>query len=405
VTEAREEPGTESVDLRAVVPSRSLVGGRPLAWIDGETKDDVRTAMLDTLRAEPRLALDVEADSFYRYRESLCLLQVSGRRHDFLVDPLRGGVTPALLALLSDPARTIVVHGGESDVILLDRALGVRLGRLFDTHLAARFLGEPRVGLKALLEAHLGVAIAKDEQRSDWGRRPLSETQRAYARDDTAFLLALADSFTARLDAVGRRAWVEAECEAVRQRSAPPKVFDPEGWRSLKGARDLPDRAQRVLRAAFNWRERVAEATDRAPFRVATPERLLALARDVAEAPDRAGALARRGSWPSGVDLDALVDVLRAGLGTPVPPKPRERGAKPSPPTETQKRRVERLKALRDRRAVELGIEGSLVLTSAQIEAAARAPTTETISAEVGGWRWALLGREIEDTLGVADGA
>ncbi len=405
MTVAREEQETEAVDLRAVLPSRALVGGRPLAWIDGETKDDVRTAMLDTLRAEPRLALDVEADSFYRYRESLCLLQVSGRRHDFLVDPLRGGVTPELLALLADPARTIVVHGGESDVLLLDRALGLRLGRLFDTHVAARFLGEPRVGLKALLEAHLGVAIGKDEQRSDWGRRPLSETQRAYARDDTAFLLALADVLEARLDAVGRRAWVEAECEAVRQRTAPPKVFDPEGWRALKGARDLPDRAQRVLRAAFNWRERVAEASDRAPFRVATPERLLAIARDVAEAPEKAGALVRRGSWPSGVDLDGLVDALRAGLSAAVPPKPRERGAKPAPPTDTQKRRVEQLKALRDRRARELGLEASLVLTSAQIEALARAPSSGSFSGEVGGWRWTLLGSEIQDTLDAVDGA
>jgi ribonuclease D len=246
------------------------------------------TRLLEALGPEPVVALDTESNSFHVYRERVCLVQLSSPGQDWVVDPLAVDLSP-LGALLCD-GRELVLHGADYDVRCLKREYGWRLPRLFDTMLAARRLGRTGLGLSALVEARFGLKLSKAHQRSDWGRRPLSRDQLAYAALDTHFLLPLARELSAELAEKGQAE--EARREFERTAAAEPKerVFDQEGWRRLKGARELDADGKRVLRALWLVREERAKEADRPPFKVLGEPTMVDLARQRPATPE---ALAR----------------------------------------------------------------------------------------------------------------
>lgn len=238
---------------------------------------DALSRLLDLLAGERVLALDTESNSFHVYRERVCLLQLSTRAQDFVVDPISVDVRP-LGELLCD-GREVVLHGADYDVRCLHREYGWRIPRLFDTMVAARRLGRPGLGLSALVEAHFGVRLSKAFQRSDWGRRPLTPDQLAYAALDTHFLLPLFDLLTGELAARGalEEAWKESQ--RIASVVARERVFDPEGWRRIKGSRELDAPGKAVLRALWIAREERARASDRPPFKVLGEPAMLEIAR------------------------------------------------------------------------------------------------------------------------------
>ncbi|ACG73488.1 3'-5' exonuclease [Anaeromyxobacter sp. K] len=238
---------------------------------------DALSRLLDALAGERVLALDTESNSFHVYRERVCLLQLSTRAQDFVVDPISVDVRP-LGEILCD-GREVVLHGADYDVRCLHREYGWRIPRLFDTMIAARRLGRPGLGLSALVEAHFGVRLSKAFQRSDWGRRPLTPDQLAYAALDTHFLLPLFDLLTGELATRGalEEAWKESQ--RIASVVARERVFDPEGWRRIKGSRELDAPGKAVLRALWIAREDRARASDRPPFKVLGEPAMLEIAR------------------------------------------------------------------------------------------------------------------------------
>ena len=245
----------------------------PVLVADARTFDE----LLGALAAEPAVALDTESNSFHVYRERVCLIQLSTRGGDFVVDPFAVDVRPLGPVLAS--AEAVVLHGADYDVRCLKREYGFALPSLFDTMAAARRLGRAGLGLSALVEEHFGVALSKDFQRSDWGRRPLAAEQVRYAALDTHFLLALFDLLAGELRERGL--WEAAKVEFARIAAVEPRprVFDPEGWRRLKGARDLDAAGRAVLRALWILREERAGALDRPPFKVMPEQAMLEVAR------------------------------------------------------------------------------------------------------------------------------
>jgi ribonuclease D len=238
---------------------------------------DALSRLLDALAGERVLALDTESNSFHVYRERVCLLQLSTRAQDFVVDPISVDVRP-LGQILCD-GREVVLHGADYDVRCLHREYGWRIPRLFDTMVAARRLGRPGLGLSALVEAHFGVRLSKAFQRSDWGRRPLTPDQLAYAALDTHFLLPLFDLLTGELAASGALEDAWKESQRIASVVARERVFDPEGWRRIKGSRELDAPGKAVLRALWIAREERARASDRPPFKVLGEPAMLEIAR------------------------------------------------------------------------------------------------------------------------------
>ncbi|MEO0651950.1 MAG: HRDC domain-containing protein [Planctomycetota bacterium] len=239
------------------------------------------------LEDEPLVAVDTEADSFFSYREKVCLVQITAGGEDFLVDPLAKLDLEALGPLFADPERVKIFHDSEFDVLILKRAYGFDFAGLFDTRVAAAALGREALGLAGVLEEEFGVQLDKTQQRSDWSRRPLSKDQIGYARLDTHFLPELCQRMRRYLEEHERVHVAESEFERLAQLDPPPREFDPDEFIRLKGARKLDLAQQAVLRELFIARDRLARERDVPPFKVLAHAALIDLA--VAQPTDAAG--------------------------------------------------------------------------------------------------------------------
>jgi ribonuclease D len=329
-------------------------------------------ALAARFRDAPRIAFDTEAASFHRYTDRVYLIQVSSDQETALVDPLALPDLSPLGALLADERIEVVFHDADYDLRVLDRDYGFRARRVFDTRIAAQLLGEPAIGLAALLEKYLGVTLDKKLQRADWSTRPLTPAMIAYAAADTMHLPKLRDLLAEKLEAAGRGAWAQeefAQLEDLRW-TAPPSE---EGYLRIKGAKLLPRRSQAVLRAVHQWREQVAQGLDRSAFRVMPNEALLALARSVPQSPEQLHAVRGLPASLAKRYGDQLLAAIERGLATPLDAlaiperRPRQR------PDAAQEARFERLKQLRNRRAQELALEPGVICPNGALQAIARA--------------------------------
>jgi len=391
--------GLKGLHENMVEPQRSV---RFLSWGKPEAEADWQRLVQAT-----RIAVDTESDPFHRYFEKVCLIQISTESEDFIYDPLVHGLVEPLRRVLTDRERIVVLHGGDYDVRTLKQSFQLTLGRVFDTALAAQFLGMRNTGLKALLEAELDIVIDKGEQRSDWGQRPLTEAQVAYARQDTMYLLPLANRLNERLQEIGRKTWHEEECARLRERLPVEKIFDPESWRKVKGAQALGGRGRRVLQAAFVWREDAARAADKPPFRIARNDQLFRLAKAIdTQGPRVLARLKRLEFLPKGIDRTALGLAVATGLEGPDPGerrKPSPSGTPRVPHSQVSKERLSRLRAGRTEWANKLGLDPGFLVSSALLDQVARiAPQSVDELAGVTGmtaWRIEAIGAQIMETL------
>ena len=234
--------------------------------------------MLEDLSAQREIAVDTEADSFYSYREKVCLIQVTVEDRDYLVDPLAGFDIGGLGRVLADPERTKVFHDGEYDILLFKRRYGFGFANLFDTRVAAAALGSPNPGLANVLRERYGIELDKSMQRSNWAQRPLTDKQVRYARLDTRFLLSLMREQRRELESRGRLHFVEGECWRLERIDPPDDSFDADEFVRLKGARTLAPESRQALRELYIWRDAAASAADDPPFRVLLNEQLLEIA-------------------------------------------------------------------------------------------------------------------------------
>jgi ribonuclease D len=235
--------------------------------------------LIEDLEKQSEIAVDTEADSFFSYREKVCLIQITVEDRDYLVDPLKGVDLEPIGNVLADPAKQKVFHDGEYDILIMKRRYGFTFRNLFDTRVAAATLGSKNPGLASVLREHFQIELDKSMQRSNWGDRPLSETQIRYARLDTHFLLPLMNRQKLELQARGRSMIVAGECRRLEQILPPDTEFDPDEWVKVKGARTLGPLERQVFRELFILREKIASAEDQPPFRVMNNESMIALAR------------------------------------------------------------------------------------------------------------------------------
>ncbi len=371
-------------------------------WI--RTPDDLvsLTRSLEGCRA---LAFDTESDSLYHHFEKVCLIQLSSDRGEAcLVDPLAVRDLAPLGPVLADPGVLKVLHGADYDVTTLKRDFGFTFAGLFDTMIAARFLGLPEIGLQAVARAELGVELSKSSQKDDWSRRPLTPLQEAYALADVQHLLPLQARLEAKLDEKGRLDWVREECAAVAALDPARRRKDPDAWLKIKGARRLGLRAQAVLREVLAWREARAEATDTPPFKVLGNETLLALAE---KGPKTAVELAEvRGVPPRlRAEPQALLEAVRRASDIPESELPRAPAApRPAAVSDGARQRDAALKAWRTRTGTDLALDVSVVLPQRLIDRLAEAaPRTLEDLARVEGlrrWRVGAFGAEILTALG-----
>jgi len=235
--------------------------------------------ILEALAPASRAAVDIEADSLYHYFEKICLIQISTDIETFVLDPLAVKDLSRFAPIMDDPAVEKVFHAASYDVLCLRRDYGFSIRNLFDTHLAAQLLGYEQLGLDALLDRLLGIEHSKRRQRDDWSRRPLEPEQLEYAAMDTHHLLQLRDLLEGQLQEKSRLSWAQEEFRTLAELETAEREFDPEGFRHIKGSRDLPLQQLAVVRALYLLRDRYAREMDVPPFKVVNNSVLLDLAR------------------------------------------------------------------------------------------------------------------------------
>jgi len=176
--------------------------------------------LLDALDSDARIAVDTEFLRERTYFPRLCLVQLAGHRALGLVDTLAGIELEPLHRFLADRGRTKVLHAAYQDLEIFAHAMREVPGPIFDTQLAASLLGHaPQIGFGDLVREVLGVTLEKGHARTDWTRRPLTDAQLKYARDDVRYLLPLADALGERLDKAGRSDWFAEDARAAEDLS------------------------------------------------------------------------------------------------------------------------------------------------------------------------------------------
>ncbi|MCU1608066.1 MAG: Ribonuclease (modular protein) [Modestobacter sp.] len=211
------------------------------------------------------VAVDAERASGYRYGQRAYLVQI--RRNGSgtgLIDP----VPLPNLSVVQDAIADAewVLHAANQDLPCLAE-IGLVPTRIFDTELAARLAGLPRVGLGAVVESLLGWSLQKGHSAADWSTRPLPEEWLVYAALDVEVLVDLRDALAAILEEQGKTEWARQEFEAILVAGPPAAKIDP--WRRTSGMHGLKSRRQLgILRALWQARDDLARRRDIAPGRV-----------------------------------------------------------------------------------------------------------------------------------------
>ncbi len=341
------------------------------------------------------VGLDTEFVWERTYYPALGLVQAAlSEREVFLIDvPALGDISP-LGRVLSDPTIVKILHDAQQDLTILRRATGAFPRNIFDTRLAAGFVGmSSTVSLEELLREVLGVRLPKTETRTDWLRRPLSERQIAYAMDDVRYLPRLRQTILSK--AGSRGAWIEEESAIYDN----PELYrDPDPWeqfRRIKGAGKLPPGKRAVLRELAAWREQQAQSADSPRLWMISDEVLMNLAK---QAPRTAEEM-RRIKGLSDREIEAygaaIVRAIRVALARPRHEWPLDE--EHFKEDNGLAARIDLVLAFMRGKCLAAGIDPALVASRSEIAALVQEGSNADHGRHrlLGGWRGEFIGREI----------
>lgn len=265
---------------------------------------------------EGPVGIDTERAHGFRYSPKAWLVQLRRRgAGTFLLDPV--ALAPEdEVADLADLRAAIgdaewIIHAASQDLPCLVE-IGLRPTTLFDTELAGRLLGYPRVSLGAMVEQFCGVHLLKEHSAADWSTRPLPEEWLAYAALDVELLRELRDAMAEELRRTGKEEWARQEFAHLVAEADRPRPVREEPWRRVSGIHDLRSRRQLALvRELWQTRETIAERRDKAPGRLLNDRAIVAAA---ARQGLTAGTLASVSGFQRGVAkryLNAWSDAVR----------------------------------------------------------------------------------------------
>ena len=242
------------------------------------TTDGQLRAYCESIAAAPIIAFDTEFVSEDSYQPELCLIQLAAGGRLAIVDPLEVKDLSPLWNLLTEPGHETLVHAGREEFRFCTRYSGKRPHRWFDVQIAAGLIGlEYPASYANLASRLLGKSIPKEETRTDWRRRPLTQRQLDYALLDVADLEAIRNVLYRRLEELGRLAWLNDELAAWQKDLE--EYETGERWRRLGGISGLPPRSLAIVRELWNWRDAEARRRDAPSRRVLRDDLLIEIAK------------------------------------------------------------------------------------------------------------------------------
>lgn len=343
--------------------------------------------VVEALRSEPAYAIDTEFHRERTYFPRVALVQIAWSSGLVLIDPLAVSLEP--LAVVLDGPGVAVMHAAGQDLEVLQRSCGTIPSGLFDTQVAAGFIGMRSPSLAALHDRLLGVRLPKGSRLTDWLSRPLGSDQLEYAASDVRHLLALHGRLVDELCALGRLDWALDECELLRTRTHSGR--EPgDAWLRIKESRHLNGSARGIAKEVAAWRERRAMELDQ-PVRFVLPD--LAIVGIAQRRPHRAEDLKRvRGLEDRNLRAEVVEEVLgavRRGEHLEVDsPAPRRNQAL----DESLRPAVTLVSAWLSQHAHDIAIDPALLGTRSDIEEFLRGDDSSRLAS---GWRNELAGTPI----------
>lgn len=378
-----DRKGNHAADSGSLIPFRLI------------TNRDTWSECYHHLQQQPRLAIDLEANSLYAYRERVCLIQISTSTADYIIDPIPDYDLGRLGELLANPQIEKVFHAAEYDLILLKRDYGWQLNNLFDTMWAARILGYTQIGLASLLDQHFGIQMTKRFQKANWCHRPLNDAELAYAQMDTHYLLDLRDRLEAELERQGRTeeaTEIFAEQSQVRM---PANGFDPDGFWSLNGTHDLTAAQKAALKSLYLFRDQEAKRRNHPPFKVLSDRTLLELAEQMPASQRDLETIHGMSAGQRNRYSRHLLALIAEARQSPAPVQPK----RPPRPPDAVLNRFDRLHRWRKQKAQERGVESDVIMSRDALWSIAQNNPASLEALQslgvFGPWRYQTYGEEV----------
>ena len=347
----------------------------------------------EKIAGEKIVAVDTEFLRERTYFPKLCLVQVGAGGLTAAVDPILIEDLSPLARIFEDPTVTKVLHACGQDLEVLLDGMGCVCAPVFDTQLAAAFLGlRQQVSYGSLVESYCGVRLPKAESLTDWSRRPLDAEQLEYAEDDVRYLPGIYERMVAELARLDRLGWVSPEMDALCD---PAKIRrDPsEAFLRLRRSGSLTRRQLAVAREVCAWREGVAAERD-------VPRKWVVSDEVVVEACKRTpGSLDRlrriRGTEQlSDRDARGLIDAVARGVACPAEECPRvTKHVRPSAETEGV---IDLMYAVLRLVSERSGVATQLIATRDDLLDFLQDRRRSPLSRD---WRWELAGETLDRLL------
>lgn len=357
-------------------------------WID----DDRRLVeVCESIASAERVAIDTEFHRERTYFPELALVQIAAPSGVYLIDPLACDVSP-FADVFARSTITWLAHASQQDLEVLEIATGSTPSTIFDTQIAAGFIGMSTPSLASLVSSKLGINLSKGDRLTDWMRRPLTPAQCTYAANDVIHLDQVYALITKELEQLERLEWaIEACREALGRR--PDLASSDDAWLKVKDARSLKGEARGVAQAVAKWRDLRARELNVPVRRVLSDMALVSIAQ---QAPRTSGELMGLrgvdGRLGHGSDVNELLAAVATGKETKVVIEPTsgedvDKRLKPA---------VTLVTAWISELARQQRIDTALLGTRADVDALLRRDPHCRL---VHGWRRDIVGGDLEDIL------
>lgn len=309
------------------------------------------------------LAIDTESSGFHTYYPELCLIQISSETGHYIIDPLTVQDLAPLAGALQNEDIVKIFHSAASDIEEFLREFGWQCRNVFDTLIACRMLSQEGCSLGAVVERYLGVHLEKREQKSNWKKRPLTQSQLNYAHLDTRFLPDIMFRMTEQLQKKDLFEEFLSETEFIASTVSISVKKDTESaWKKVNGVKNLTPVEKGRFREIHRIREHRAEQENLAPFRVLSNDSMFQIAES---APDTLEELKYYGMHPSmfSKDGEAILEALRSA--EPVTSQQMRSHTERDPEKEELQAK---LKAWRNELAEKRQIDSSLIISNRSIK-------------------------------------
>ncbi|MBN19620.1 MAG: hypothetical protein CL758_09130 [Chloroflexi bacterium] len=307
------------------------------------------------------VSFDLEANGLHRYPEKVCLLQFATDKNIYLVDPLIIEDISPLREIFVDDSIQKIIHASGYDIRCLDRDWGFRIKNIFDTSIAASFIGSNKLGLNSLLNEHLSLNLPENKifQKADWTNRPLSKDLIKYASEDVLYLKTLRDILINKLDKLGRLEWVIEEfhlLESIRYEFKNEET----AYLSIKGTGVLDSRSLTILSCLYKFRDLEARRRDKPPFKIISDRKLVEMSNNWKDEIKKLDNI----SFKKNAFYLRLFKAFEKGINCEIKPRPKveKKIIKISHDDQiNMKERLHHLKSWRNRMSKKLNIAPSLV--------------------------------------------